>query len=76
MEREEIERALDYCHSEEDNLKEKHAYEDELFFGERRILVGAYIKGDIRINFYYKPSFYSRMKMYWIFGWSWEDVKA
>lgn len=65
MESEDIEYALHSCHSDT---------EEELY-GTDRIVVGAYVKDDIRINFYYKPSFYSRMKMYWIFGWSWEDTK-
>jgi hypothetical protein len=64
MERKEIEDALVSCHGDR---------EEELY-GADRIVAGAYVKGEIRITFYYKPSFYSRMKMYWIFGWSWEDI--
>jgi len=66
MESEDIEYALRNCHGDR---------EEELY-GADRVVVGAYVKQDLRINFYYKPSFYSRMKMYWFFGWGWEDVKA
>jgi hypothetical protein len=43
------------------------------FFGEERILHGWYVKDDLRVRFYFKPTWYSRMKMYWFFGWKWED---
>lgn len=64
MEAEEIEYELSACHGDR----------DEELYGGNRVAVGTYIKDGIRITFYYKPSFYSRMKMYWIFGWSWEDT--
>ena len=64
MEAEEIEYELSVCHADR----------DEELYGGNRVAVGTYVKDDIRITFYYKPSFYSRMKMYWIFGWSWEDT--
>lgn len=65
MEREEIEEALITYHNDT----------DEELYGSSRIIHGYYYRESIQVTFYYKPSFYSRMKMYWIFGWSWRDVK-
>lgn len=54
---------------------DNHEYNDELQkFGASRVLQGYYIKDAIKVKFYYKPSWWSRQKMYWFAGWSWKDV--
>ena len=55
-----------YCHSDD------HCFRN--IFQEGRKLMGYYVRHKIKVAFYYKPSWYSRQKMYWIYGWSWEDA--
>ena len=42
-------------------------------YGSKRELKGWYIKDQFKIKFYYKPSWWSRQKMYWLFGWKWKS---
>jgi len=37
-----------------------------------RELVGWYNRKNLRVAFYYEPSWWSKKKMYWIYGWEWE----
>lgn len=42
---------------------------------DNRVLVGYYMKGDIKVKFYDEvPSWFSRQQMYWIHGWEWISV--
>lgn len=37
-----------------------------------RTLAGWYTRKNLRVAFYTVPSWISRQKMYWVYGWSWE----
>ena len=39
-----------------------------------RVLKGYYVKDSLRVAFYYEPSWFSKQKMSWIHGWTWEPV--
>ena len=45
-----------------------------LFLEGDRILYGWYERDGVKVKFYYRPSFLSRQRMYWIHGWKWIDV--
>lgn len=55
-----------YCHEGDERFNN--------VFQANRKLAGYYVKGTIKVAFYYKPSWYSRQKMYWFYGWYWENV--
>jgi hypothetical protein len=42
-------------------------------YNKKKIPVGWYSKDNLRVAFYYNPSFISKQKMYWLYGWSWES---
>lgn len=73
----EILNAIDECHPGLLNKLDEQNYFSHLGKATaKRVLVGYYVKGDLRIAFYDTvPSWWSRMKMYWIFGWKWESYK-
>ena len=50
-----------------------YVHKDENVYSGRGEIVGYYSRKNLRVAFYYKPSWFSRMKMYWLYGWTWED---
>lgn len=56
--------AFEKCHEDYDSKNDKS-----------RKIHGWYSKENIRIVFYYTPSWFSRQKMYWMHGWKWEYKK-
>ena len=58
------------------SVKDREIFEKvhskEQVYGSGRELHGWYTKDNLRVAFYYTPSWYSRQKMYWIYGWNWE----
>lgn len=37
-----------------------------------RNIHGWYIRKNLRVTFYYEPSWFSKKRMYWMHGWKWE----
>jgi hypothetical protein len=68
---------INMCHEGLAKSIEEENYFTEIVGGVcSRVLVGYYIKGEFKVAFYDNvPSWWSRTKMYWIFGWKWENVK-
>ena len=71
MEQEEI--LMEYLSEEDRNIFEDvHLFEKAKYGSADRSLVGWYSRKNLRVAFYYQPSWLSRQKMYWIYGWKWE----
>jgi hypothetical protein len=55
------------------DLMSKNKNSGYSLYGKGKVPVGWYNKNSLRVAFYYNPSFFSKQKMYWLYGWSWES---
>lgn len=40
-------------------------------FGNDKPVVGYYSRKELKIPFYFEPTWFSRQRMYWLYGWNW-----